>query len=75
MQDSRVEVSQYVLVAVIHHHGDHATCGHYTCHVESSRSTTGRSCLEGKWYNVNDQHVDEIACPYVDRTPVRGPQA
>ncbi len=61
-----MEVSDYELVSVIHHHGDHATCGHYTCHVESSPHTAPTSLLDGKWYNVNDQQVDEIACPYVD---------
>lgn len=64
-----MQVSQYVLVAVIHHHGDHATCGHYTCHVESGRNATRLSRIDGKWYNVNDQHVDEISCPYVDSRP------
>ena len=34
-QDQSVDVSEYKLISVIHHHGDHATCGHYTCHVEA----------------------------------------
>ena len=34
LQDPSVTVSDYVLVAAIHHHGDQATRGHYTCHVQ-----------------------------------------
>ena len=34
-QDEGSGESQYVLVSVVHHHGDHANCGHYTCHVQA----------------------------------------
>ena len=38
-QDAGSGESRYVLVSVVHHHGDHANCGHYTCHVQAGGET------------------------------------
>lgn len=54
------------MIAAIHHHGDHATRGHYTCHVQYSIIPRFHLYIDNRWYLINDNLVEEIACPYVD---------
>lgn len=45
---SKSRSSQYELVGIVSHMGEHTACGHYVCHIRKS---------DGKWVIYNDEKV------------------